>query len=588
MGSDANDFGTRPDASQPDHKKSYLDVMAENTVAPVFKSLLGDSAGESATGLAKELVKTIPLFMKGELPFLGMAMTYAVDEAKVGDSLRDNFIDGGLGVAKSVALKGSFQIAHKFSFTPTMTGISLGVMNRVSDAALTRSTWADSHGEFSATEGLTKTFNRSLRPEMLAMDVMSFGAADVVWGRLYSRTRGAAFFNPIITSSLAGMTMGATNGGGMELMRQIQSGNYDPLKFVGQTASGAFVNGLAGTIGGMQTRNASRLDYAAHSAYTERPQTEHTYFSDAQRNLQRGTFVPNEFNSNLTQAAWTGKVIMPTGETAPAIFRPDNGTAAFRERMLAETSITAADALAGREPSLPVAVARTVEINGQQVSGYIQEMRGKDLHAYLTERAIAEFGSGSVSNMLKAFRADSALKASFGEAIAQKAFLYGEWDNHAMNQVVVESPKGPKVKSIDLQDALKPAKFAWDLKPDAGLLRGWEGLNTALYGEFAGKPIPETVRQQSRDFVMMFDNPIGRMRLQEATGWSYQQMEGVLGRNRYLATDGSVYPHAQFQSVAQPLLSALKRMVKSGSVRPQQKNLNEIRLSQTSGELPDR
>jgi hypothetical protein len=579
MGSDANDFLKPPQAAAPEHKKSYLDLVAENTVAPVFKSMLGEDAGSAATGLAKEFVKTVPLFMKGELPFIGMAATYAADEAKVGDSLSNNLLDGGLGIAKTVALKGSFHVAQHYNFTPTMTGVSLGIMNRVSDSALTRSTWADSHGQFDFTHGLTNTFSRSLRPEQMAMDALSFGAADVVWGKLYSRTRGAAYFDPVISNTLAGMTMGATNSGGMELMRQIQSGHYDPLKFITQTTAGATVNGLAGAVGGFQTRAASRIDYSGRADFNDRPQTEHSFFSDAQRNLQQGTFIPNEFNSKLTQAAWTGKVVMPDGHTVPAIFRPDNGTPAFRERMLAETSITAADALSGRDASLPVAVARTVEINGQPVNGFIQEMQGKDLRAYLADRAIAQFGSDSVPNMVKAFNADPALKASFGEAIAKKAFSDGEWDNHAMNQIVVDGPHGPKVKNIDLQDALKPAQYAWDLRPNAGFLRGWEGLNQKLYAEFAGKPIPEAVRQQSRDFVTMYDNPIGRMRLQEATGWSYQQMEGVIGRNKYLAGENSIYPHAQFMSVGQPALSWLKRLVKTGSISGAKRDLNELRLS---------
>jgi hypothetical protein len=460
-----------------------------------------------------------------------------------------------------------------------MTGISLGVMNRFSDTALTRATWTDSNGDFNVGAGLTKSANNTLRPELLTMDALSFGAADVFWGKLYQRTRGAAAFDPILTHTITGMTMGATNAGGSELWRQVRTGDYDPGKFIERTAGGAIVNALAGGVGGYQSRLSARIDYSADLNYNSRPQSQHSYFSAEQNALQYGKFVPSELNSRLTQAAWTGRVTMPDGTMRPAIFRPDNGTPAFRDRMLAETSITAADALAGREPTTPVAVARTVEIDGKHVPGFIQEMAGKDLRAYLGERAQAQFGSDSLPNMVKAFNADPALKAAFGEAIAKKAFSDGEWDNHALNQVVVETPTGPQVKNIDLQDALKPAKYAWDLKPDAGFLRGWEGLNTALYAEFAGKPIPESVRQHSKDFVTTFDNPIGRMRLQDATGWSYPQMEGVIGRNRYLATEGSVYPHSQFQSVALPALGMVKRFIKTGSPHKATRDLNEIRVS---------
>lgn len=559
-------------------EKSYLDAAAENTVAPVFRSLLGKEAGDAATALSKEFVKTAPLFMKGAAPFIGMAATYAADEAKVGDSLSNNLMDASLGLAKTVALKSSFQIAQHYHFSPSMTGVSLGIMNRVSDAGLTRSTWSDSQGEFSLTDGLKKTLSQSLRPEMLAMDALSFGAADYLWGRKFLQSRGAVAFDPVFTHTMSGATMGATNSGGMELMRQIQSGQYDPLRFVTSTASGALVNGLAGAVGGAQTRSASRIDYSKRTDFNNQQQTEHSFFSDAQRTLQQGTFVPSEFHPKLQQPAWTGKVVTPDGQTIPAMFRPDNGTPAFRERMLAETSITAADALTGREPTLPVSVARTVEINGQQLRGFIQEMRGKDLNAYLSEKAVAQFGSDSLPNMLKAFNADPALKAAYGEAIAHKAFSYGEWDNHALNQLVVETSQGPKVKSIDLQDALKPAKYHWDLRPDAGFLRGYEGLSQKLYAEFAGKPIPDTVRQSSKHFVMMYDNPIGRLRLQEATGWSYQQMEGVLGRNRYLAAEGSVYPHQVQMSVAKPAVDWFKRFVRTGNLQPKQTDLEAIRV----------
>lgn len=561
-------------------KKSYLDAAAESTVQPVFTELFGRKAGETMTGFTKELVKTTPLFMRGKLPIAGMAATFAADEAKVGDSLSQNLLDGGLGVAKSVALRGSFQVAQHYKLTPSMTGISLGVMGRFSDTALSSSTWLDANGQFNANAGLRESFKLSIRPEMLAMDAASFGAADVLWGRLYSRTRGAAYYNPVVTHTLSGLTMGATNGGGMELYRQVQTGKIDPLTFLEKTTGGALVNGLAGAMGGYQSRYAARLDYSSRSEFNTRPQKEHTYYSDAQRALQTGEFVQTGVNAKLTQEAWSGKVVMPDGSEVRTIFRPDNGTPAFRDRMLAETSITALDALTGRAPSTPVAVARTVEINGKQVSGFIQEMAGKDLRAYLSETAIAKYGSDSNANMLKVFNENPQLKQSFGEALARKAFEAGEWDNHALNQLVVETPTGPKVKNIDLQDALKPAKHAWDLQPDSGYLRGWEGLNKALYKEFAGTPIPGAVRQQAKDFLMMFDNPIGRMRLQEATGWSYQQMEGVLGRNRYLAQENSVYPRPQQESIANPMLSKVKHFVKTGSLNRSLGHLADLRVSE--------
>lgn len=557
---------------------SYLDIVANHTVKPVLNTFLSDRRAEEYTGLVKQFGKMTPLFMKGKTSFLTMGALFAADEAKHGDSAGAQIFDGLLGVGKAGSLKGSFLLAQHFKHTPSMIGLELGIINRSSDSLLTRNNYKDKNGEYSATTGLLNAAATTFRPEMLLMDAVSFGAADLVWGRMFSRSRGTAYYNPLITHSMTGATIGIASGGGHELLRQVSAREFDPVRFAEKTfAEGAF-GAASGYIGGRQALNFSRIDYSTKNGLNTQEPRLSPFVDEHQIALRDGTFTFNHKNTNLTTEAWVGKVTGADGTVTPAIFRPIMSAPGYAERMLAEVSGYGFGKLTGIGDSIPVSVARTVEVGGKTYSGYIQRMEGVDLRAYLSEQAKTMFGSDTPQNMLRAFRADTQLQQSFANSMGEK-MIFGEWDNHALNQLVVAG-NGPKVtKIIDLQDSLKPAKYTWDQVPDPGFLRGWEGLNSLLYKDLQGKVAPQPLRENAQRLVDVYDNPIGRQQLQEQTGWSYQQVEGVLARSRYFAENG-VFPHAQKTSITYPLLGIIKRGLMTGTFKTQ----DQLGIRRISGE----
>lgn len=545
-------------------KDSYLDIALNHTVRPVLDTVLDDRRAEEWTGYTKAALKLAPLFMEGPKGYIALGGLYASDEAKYGDSWGNQLFDGVLGLGKAGALKGTFLLAKNFKQAPTTIGLELGIMNRGSDSLLTRENYRDKNGDYSFKKGFSTALSTTLRPEMLVMDMASFGAADIVWGRMYSRTRGTAYFNPMITSMFTGGTIGVASGGGHELMRQIRTGDIDPLRLIERTATEGGFGALSGYLGGRQAERYSRIDYSAQTGFGK-PQQMPGFLDETQLAMRDGVFTPTGKNENLTTTAITGKITMPDGTVQPAIFRPDVGMPGFQERMLTEISGYSAGKLTsiGGE-SMPVSVARTVEIGGVKQSGYVQKMEGVDLRAYLSEKAKSLYGSDTPQDMLRAFRADTQLQNSFNNAMGERMIL-GEWDNHALNNLVVEGANGQKVvKNIDMQDALKPANHTWDLMPDAGFLKGWEGLNRLLYKDLQGKVAPQPLRDNAQTFLDTYDNAAGRSILQQQTGWSVPQMEGVIARSRYFAENG-IFPRPQQMSFVYPWFGIVKRGLLTGT-----------------------
>lgn len=224
--------------------------------------------------------------------------------------------------------------------------------------------------------------------------------------------------------------------------------------------------------------------------------------------LRDGEFTVNNKNANLTTEAWAGKVTMADGTSIPAIFRPNSGVAGYNERMLTEVSGYSSGRVSGIGQNMPVSVARSVEVGGTTYNGYVQLMQGVDLRAYLSQQAKSLYGSDTPQNMLKAFRADKELQNSFANALGERMIL-GEWDNHALNNLVVEQGGRKPVLNIDMQDALKPARYTWDLRPDPGFLNGWEGLNGLLYKDLIGKTAPQPLRDNARQFVSAYGSMEG-------------------------------------------------------------------------------
>jgi|AGTN01.3.fsa_nt_gi hypothetical protein len=570
--------------------ESYLDLAMDHTLKPAAGLVISNEQTlKTVTDYGKQFVKITPLFMKGNLSVLGLATAYAADEAKVDAPVTDQLIDAGLGAGKGLALKGAFSLMGNRGMSPSMSGIQLGIIQRTSDTALTRSNYYDQDGHFSIATAMTKASKAAMKPEMLAMDAATFGAADVVWGRMYAVTRGAAYYNPVLKNAFVGGTMGAASGAGYETVRQLEEGKFDPIRLAQRATGDGLLGTFSGAVGGMQMRRAMSIDLAKSAPPgIKTTQQEPGFLNAEQMALRDGEFIVakkatgSNFDggptANLTMEAYTGMVAKADGTMTAAIFRPNDGTPAFQARMNAEISGYAANK-GGLGDSMPLSVARSVEIGGKTHHGYIQEMGGVDLNSYLNKQAVGKFGSGSMQNMLRVFREDVALQNGIKGALGER-MVFGEWDNHSMNIIVRETEAGRVVKNIDMADGLRPTQTKLDNTPTPGFLDGYDKLNSRLYGELAGKPIGSDFKGNLQNFLSRYDNAQGRMLLQEQSGWSHAQIEGVIGRSKWFVEHG-IFPNPQQQSMLYPFVGKTYRMLRG---RPEPSaNLDLKRLS-TPGE----
>lgn len=530
----------------PTPKQSYLDRAVHTVVDPVATTFLSGerakSVSDEATYYSKAFIKTAPLFMRGPAALGGLALAYASDEAKIGDTVSNQIIDAGLGIGKAGALKASFAVAHTYGLTPAWTGIGLGITGRAAETWLTRDNYYDQTGRFNLQSGLLKTAETTFDPKRLAMDAATGAFMDVAWGKMYARSRGTIQYDIVKAQTIAGATMGLASGGGNEAIRQWESGEkFDPLKIVGRGVMQAGVDGLAARVGGKQFERTTRLPGQdapdAVQRARETPYQKGEIVDAKQKVLRDGEFTVLSEVKGLTTETFRGSIANGDGTHTQVLFRPDNGTEAFAHRMQSEIATYGLSQKLGSS-SVPAAVARTIEIDGKTYTGYMQEMRGQNLLESLTDprgRKNREIGKEA----LTAMRSDKVFADKFQDAFGER-MIYGEWDNHALNFTATRKARGDAettVNNIDMGDGLKPAQSTRDFKPSPGFRYGYDNVNSALYGEIAGKPMSDATLQRLNKFLDSYDTPAGKSDLQ-SLGLTGQQVEGVIGRARWFANGG--------------------------------------------------
>lgn len=550
-------YGTEPGKGAPP-AQTYMDEGVHTVLDPLVGIYDPEArASDEMVGYAKGFMKAVPLFMKGRGTLTALAASYAVDEAKRSDPVETQIFDAGLGAGKAVLMKKSMDYCQWRGFTPGTTGMSLGILNRGVSVGLTRESYFDRNGDVAIDIGLKRTALAAFNPASLGVDLASYGAADIIWGRIASRTRGKAVFNPILGSGLTAGTMGATSGFGNELQRQLTvDDSLDPLKLVRHTVFQGSVDALAGGIGGLQARRYMRLpETDGPNAIAEARATPFqlgTTVDVHQAKLRDGTFVLGTKVSGLTTETWFGSV-QHGGETIPVVFRPSNGSEQHAHRQQAEIAAYGLKSVLGFDNNMPVTVARTIERNGTQYSGFIQEMRGKNLADLMLS---ADGQVQAPSAIVAQFRNDQRLQEGFARNFVHRMIL-GEWDNHAKNMGLNTH--------YDLQDALPQARSMLDLVPRPGLRYGWESTNYHLYNQISGKAIPKNLQIELADLHQRFNNPDGRLQMQ-SVGLTGQMVDGVLGKTSWFSTNG-IFPRQQenyfyrehFGKTIKPILKRLLR-----------------------------
>ncbi len=540
---DSHNSNSDKDVGRP--RQTYLDAAVHSAIDPIaqeiFTAPTAKVVEDEVAHYSKAFIKTAPLFMKGKLALGGLALTYVADQAKIGDTWQNQATDATLGLGKAAVLKGSFAMMESSALTPARAGIQLGIVSRTAEAGLTRENYLDKDGKLNFTHGLSTTLKTALNPGSLAVDALTFGAADVVWGRMYQNSRGAIRFDTVMNKTFQAGAMGTAAGSGNELVRQWQSGeNLNLSLIMGRGLADGLVGAAAGRVGGMQSARYDRLSpLDSPTAISEARQTPFQLGKVGDANqiaLRDGVFTPTREIGDLMTTTWKGTITTAEGQVKPVLFRPDTGIEAFAYRKQSEIAGYGLGTKIDFTNSLPASVARTVEINGKTHSGYVQEITGKNLLEVVDPHGPRKMFTPPSRKVLEDFRQNKPLFEAYQEAWV-KRLIMGEWDNHILNFVSEKTPAGTTVKNIDLGDGLRPATTQADLIPRPGLRRGWENLNQYLYKEAAKTPLPQETVAKVQQFVDTYNNPAGKTELQ-GLGLTPQQVEGVMGRADWFAKHG--------------------------------------------------
>ena len=535
--------------------RSYLDTAVHPLAEAVTTT---DKGADEMSGYMRGFLKTVPIFMKGKLALPSLALTYMSDEAKMGDTVQNQLTDAGLGLGKGALLKASFRAFEGAGWTPASSGVGLGIVNRGSDAMLTRNNYYDARGEFSLSQGMARTLSVTANPGAMAIDAVAFGVNDVLFATAFNKTRGAVSYKPSYLYTVSAGTMGVTSGFGRELDRQLrEDGQLD----VTQLTRKAFLQGVfdaaGGRVGAWQATRGTRLEADAPGAMEKARTTpfQRGEIVDArQKSLRDGTFIPERQATGLHTETWFGKVKTESGELIPAVFRPNDKTEAFAVRMQNEIAGYGMNGL-GFKTNVPATVARHAEINGKSYAGYIQEMNGPNLVEHVRSNlGLPEGLAVPKQSALDHLRSSTALKSSYSDAFLHRMVM-GEWDNHAMNLSVSD-----KVHNLDLGYAFKVPGSSLEFTPLPMARKANETLSQNFYNEFAGKPLSPQAKSEMQSLYAQYSTPEGRAQM-EALGLTPRQVDGVLGRTNWFATR-ALFPKQQ-EAASYVYLTKLSQFAKS-------------------------
>jgi hypothetical protein len=180
---------------------------------------------EEGEHYAAEILKNVPLFLKpSKAAFAGVALLHGLGQARTGDRLQEQSVDFLSGATKGVALKGVFDRVGPSQLNFAAKGVVMGTTSRGLETGLNRRSYLDANGDFQLSTGFSRTMNAIASKEMLASDVLVFGAANAL-------TRGSTkLFGDRLTRSPMAMTVttagtfGFVAGANGEIMRQKDGG----------------------------------------------------------------------------------------------------------------------------------------------------------------------------------------------------------------------------------------------------------------------------------------------------------------------------------------------------------------------------
>lgn len=237
-------------------KLSYLGTAVDSVMATFVSD---PSTRAEVDQYGTNFVKAATLFLRGRLGLAGTVASYALDQMRPGDDVGTQMLDGTLGSAKGLAMRGIFNKVGSADLDFATKGIMLGTSSRVVDSALTRQTYINDKGQVSFGDAAERITNTAINPAALTADIVTFGIAHGAFRGINGLSSGALDRSPLISNMLMGTTFGASTGGYAELARQRAAG--EEIDF-GKVAKHALIQGgldsIAAIPGGLQTRSMMR------------------------------------------------------------------------------------------------------------------------------------------------------------------------------------------------------------------------------------------------------------------------------------------------------------------------------------------
>jgi hypothetical protein len=582
--------------STPADNQSLLDFAVHRALDPALKMVTSDAETTKAVeDGARDFLKIVPLFMHGRLAIAGTVATYVSDEIKRSDHGSDAAIDAALGAAKAASLLTTQRWLGTRNTTPSLMGVEMGIVNRATDTGLTRQNYYDSNGKFDLKAGLEKAAKAAA--SSAPTDLLAFGAADALWGGLDHKFKGLMAFNPIVTSALTASTFNVTTAAGAELTRQLHEGKLDVASITTKSLSAAVVGFTAGGLAGLQRRSV--LSTGIVDSPTAIAEARSTPFQkgelvdDKQRALKNGEFLLDKALDTRHNLTFIGKVVND-GSEVPAVFRAPK-TEPFEHRQQSEIGAYGLSAMLNLpSETFPATVARSAEINGVKFDGFIQEMKGETLKHHFDDKAASgEMHSGR-RGIIKELRENPELVKQLHASWSER-LIFGEWDNHAANQMLLkqEKPKDnqtlpnqekPKAFNIDLGSGFHRASTTLDYTPNPLQRQAYDWTNSYVYKELTRTKFDPDLTAALKQFVASKDTVEGRQEIGQL-GFTPQQVDGIIGKAKWLASNERLPKGAQTMTtpiLIKPLLRAIRGHLEIRNSLAQQKA-----ATRTDGQLPE-
>src|SRR5262249_15376077 len=240
---------------------------------------------------------------------------------------------------------------------------------------------------------------------------------------------------------------------------------------------------------------------------------------------------------------WAGRIQTADGTYHDVMFHAlpnhDDGTSLPSIRLRKEMAAYHLNQMLGFDNGFPATPPRDIVFRDEHMKCWIPVASCKTFEARIRELARERLGiqdrvaSGDVALLVKE---DPQLHRQVEQAFVER-LIYGDCDDHSQNFVIVETPGGPRVQSIDLDYAFTGAhQPTWDTG------RPHQGVNSRLHADFSEQALSPDTLGKIQVFVRTYNTPEGRQQL-AGLGLTCNQVDGLLARAQWLADKGK-FPKA--------------------------------------------